>query len=141
MRRCLLILLCLLSQVSFAEGSQQKSVGSYEYSIKKYEGKKSLLILFAPSSKDEKFKATLEGVLGRYEEFRKRSLGIFYVFESEIGRADDMKLRPSDSTDLRRRMKVNSGEFRAVLVDKKGKIKRESSQQMTKAQLDQFLGD
>ncbi len=140
MLRYLSVLFFLLFLGAAVVASEQKSVGSFEYSLKRYEGKKSLLILFAPNAQDEKFKTTLEGVLGRYEEFRKKSLGVFYVFENEVGRADDMKLRPQDGSDLRKRMKVSSGEFRAVFLDKKGKVRRESSEPMTKSQLDQFLG-
>lgn len=139
MRSLFLVSFLFVWSADTVEGSGKKSLGSSQYNLKKFEGKKNLLILFAPDPKDERFKATQDGLLGRYEEFRKKSLAVFYVFETEMGRADDLKLRPEDGADLRNRLNVSAGEFRVFLIDKKGKVKSQSKDSMTKSQLDQFL--
>ena len=133
------LLASLLGSVQM-EGRDAQTKGSYVYSLKRFEGKKSLVVVFATSSKDESFKKTQEALLGRYAEFRKQGLSVFYVFESEVGRADDMRLRIEDAADLRRTFKIDSGEFRVILIDKKGKLKRESKSPMSKEEIDKFLG-
>lgn len=139
-RYCFFLTAVVLSFFSGLYSEELSKKGSYEYSLKRFQGKKNLVLVFAPAPNDERFKKTQEGLLGRYQDFRKKSLGIFYVFEADIGRADDMKLRPEDSADLRKAFSIEPSEFRVIFVDKKGTKKRESKEALSREDLDRFLG-
>lgn len=109
------------------------------YSLKKYESKRSVLLVFAKDVKDLQFRKQLQMWRPKISELRKKEIALFYVFESGKGRADKEILRETDAIDLRKTFKVKPGAFRVVFVDKQGKTKRESSEPIEAEKLSQFI--
>jgi len=127
-------LLCL-----FLAGAQPAKKGDYVYSLKSFEGKKNVLAVFAPSKKDSQFAKQLEVVKAQAANLKKSQTAVFYIFESEKGRADSAFLRVADSEDLRKRYKVSKGAFRVLFIDKKGAVKRESQEPLAADQFSKFV--
>ena len=94
--------------------------GNYEYSLKEWKGKSNVLLIFAPHKKNGEFQQQLDIVKEQFKFFKERNAVLYFVFEDEEGRADDMKLRVVDGKSLRKRFKIEDGSFSLLAVNKKG---------------------
>jgi len=113
--------------------------GNYSYSLKKFQTKKNVVLVFAKNSNDPTFVRQKEAWKDRYADFRKSDVVLFYVFESGEGRAGNEVLREIDSQDLRKAYKAKSGDFQILYIDKQGKQRRSASQIIATDKLAKFL--
>lgn len=138
MRALILIILALVAPASFAKEGPVK--GSFVFNLKKHEGKERVLMVFAPSKSHEKFKQQWATLKGRYAEFRTGKAVIYFAFASdEVGRADDLYLRPVDARDLRKSFQISESDFQVLLIDRTGKVTKKFHDPIDKATLERWL--
>lgn len=138
MRAFILAVLALMAPASFAKEAPVK--GSFVFNLKKHEGKERVLMIFSPSKSHDKFKQQWSVLKGRYSEFRTSKTVIYFAFASEdIGRADDLYLRPVDARDLRKAFQISEGDFQILLIDRAGKVTKKFHEPMDKATLERWL--
>ncbi len=113
--------------------------GSFEYGLSRWKSKKNVLLIFAPTPKSSEFLKQREAIQEEYKFFRERDAVVYFVFEDEEGRADDLKLRVNDGRDLRKRFKISDGSFSVVLVNKAGEIKAKKSEVLSLDALGQLI--
>jgi len=127
-----LFLFCFCLQFVFARSASA-------YDLKTYVGKQSPLLFFAPSKSDPRFQKQLEAIKSKSAEIKRAKIVLFYIFENELGRADNLLLRVSDAQELRKNLKVSEGEFKILLLDLKGNQKASKAEALDAEALTHFL--
>lgn len=133
----LILFALVLNTTGFAK--TERSVGTYEYSLKKFRGKQNVLLVFAPTKKNSDFQKQSEILKEQFKFLSERKAALFYVFENDDGRADSLNLRDSDAKDLRKQFGVKTGSFLVVGVDKNGKTTGKKNEPQTLDELKKIL--
>jgi hypothetical protein len=112
--------------------SKAETIADYEYSLGKYVNKKNVILIFAIQPKAANFLTQLTVFKEQYQWLRDRDAVLYYVFEDEAGRADDLILREVDGQSLRKKFQISNNEFRVVIVNQAGKVvlRKESPQSL-----------
>lgn len=114
---------------------------SNTFSLAPYKGRQSLVVFFAPRKSDPVVKEQVDVLRGLHKELKKSQITLIYSFadESDVGRLGTTQLRPVESQDLRRSLKVGDSDFLLVLIGRDGSIKRRSTQALTKDALGSWM--
>jgi len=79
-----------------------------------------LLLVFAPSEDDERYRALRRELQRQEHEIVDRDLLIFHILESGESRLADSLIDHQSAASLRNRFSVNPGQFLVVLIGKDG---------------------
>ena len=96
--------------------------------LKKYQWKKRLILLFAPSAQDGAYREQVAVLEGSKGGLRERDLLIAHLFETGSGQLGNDVLSEDEAAALRSEYEVGSGEFTFVLIGKDGTVKRRSQE-------------
>jgi len=88
--------------------------------LKRYMWKNRLLLVFAPSEDDTRYRALRRELERQEHELVDRDLLIFHILESGESRLGDSLIDHQSAASLRNRFSVNPGQFIVVLIGKDG---------------------
>jgi len=100
-----------------------RSVMAMALDLDQFQWKNRLLFLFAPNRNHPLFEALLKSLAAQKTEAADRYLVVFEILESDPSSMNSKYLASEAALSLRKRYKVNQGEFAVLLVDKDGGIK------------------
>ena len=101
--------------------SKADQLADYEYGLDRYRKKKNVILIFATQPKSSDFVTQRDVFKEQYKLLRDRDAVLYFVFEDEPGRADDLILREVDGRSLRRKFQISKNQFRVMIVNKAGK--------------------
>jgi hypothetical protein len=121
------LLVAAVSMVTFVGtlGARGKTV--MDFDLRAYQWKKRLILIFAPSTKSESYKAQAEMLRGHTEGMLDRDLIVAEVFEAESSRCGEAVLSSDSVLGLREKFSVGPGQFQVLLIGKDGTVKLRSS--------------
>jgi hypothetical protein len=88
--------------------------------LKRYMWKNRLLLVFAPSEDDERYRALRRELQRQEHEIVDRDLLMFHILESGESRLGDSLIDHQSAASLRNHFSVNPGQFIVVLIGKDG---------------------
>jgi hypothetical protein len=91
--------------------------------LSQFQWKNRLLFLFAPNRNHPMFDSLHKSLSAQKAEVADRDLVIFEILESDPSSMNSKHLASEAALSLRKRYKVNQGEFAVLLVGKDGGIK------------------
>lgn len=112
--------LMLLAGVMFVS---TPSAEQEQVDLSSYQWKRRLLILFAPSEKEQGYQSLREQIERRFQEVQGRDLVIFHIFETGESHATESSLTKGQVFLLRKQFSIKSGQRIAILIGKDGEVK------------------
>ncbi len=91
--------------------------------LSQFQWKNRLLFIFAPNRNHPMFDSLHDSLSAQKAEVADRDLVIFEILESEPSSMNSKPLASEATLSLRKRYKVNQGEFAVLLIGKDGGIK------------------
>ena len=110
----------LLAGVMFVSAP---SAEQERFDLRSYQWKSRLLILFAPSEKEQGYQSFRKQIEGRFQEVQGRDLVIFHIFETGESRAAESSLTKGQVFLLRNQFSIKPGQRMAILIGKDGEVK------------------
>lgn len=88
--------------------------------LSRYQWESRLLLIFAPSEDDERFRDLKKEMCDRDDEIVDRDLLVFHILERGESRLGDISIDRQSATLLRDRFSAKPGQFTVVLIGKDG---------------------
>ena len=93
------------------------------YTLDESKGKARVLLIFAPSGSDMRYRSQMMWVQQATDGLKDRDMTVVEVFEEKRSRTGDRPVSADEAKAMREKFKVEKGQFLVVLVGKDGSEK------------------
>jgi hypothetical protein len=115
-------ILLTMAIAAILSGSSRNAIAE-PLDLSQFQWKNRLLFLFAPNRNHPMFDSLHDSLSAQKAEVADRDLVILEILESEPSSMNSKPLASETALSLRKRYKVNQGEFAVLLIGKDGGIK------------------
>lgn len=109
----LLVLVLYLPLLSFSQVTMNMDLSDYQW-------KNRLVLLFSPTTTNDRYQQQVEKFKNRSNGFNERDLKVFHLTRDGQAFLSDHKIAASDVEQLLHRYRINPGRFTIVLIGKDG---------------------